>query len=223
VRQLARLGNHSHKAVREWVMAAYDADPQRMTGHAADAVLLVESEWEDAHDFALAYFERWPAELWTPDVLGVIADSVNPKVLAFARDTLRRTLRPGDASVQLLRLLEHPAATMHLLITEVLTAQAAEDEAVFAKLLPLSRIILLQVHKGRVAKDRIWTFLHIQGTNSRQKAEQIAPLLTDLSLSAVERDRSRAILALRDLEAAHPGLVASSPLRFVSPERRIAS
>jgi cellulose synthase operon protein C len=224
VRQLARLGNHSHKAVREWVMAAYDAAPQRMTDHAADAVLLVESGWEDAHDFALAYFERWPAELWTPDVLGVIADSVNPKVLAFARDTLRRTLRPGDASVQLLRLLEHPAATMHLLITEVLTAQAAEDEAVFAKLLPLSRIILLQVHKGRVAKDRIWTFLHSEGTKSRQKAEQIAPLLIDLSLSAVERDRSRAILALRDLETAHPGLAgASSPLRFVSPERRIAS
>jgi hypothetical protein len=223
VRQLARLGNHSHIAVREWVMAAYEKFPDRIRAEAEDAVLLVESEWPETYEFALAYFERWPAEVWTPNVMGVVADSVNPKVLTFARSVLRRTLRPGDASVQLQRLLEHPATAMHLLITEVLTADAARDDTVFDKLLPLARIVLFQVHKGRVAKDRMSAFLHAEAMNSRERAARILPLFTDLSLSALEKDRTAAVLALRDIGGAHPDLATGSPLKPVAVERRAAS
>ena len=223
VRQLARLGNHPHLAVREWVMAAYDKAPDRIAAEAEDAVLLVESEWRDTYDFALAYFERRPAAFWTPNVLGVVADSVNPKVLTFARSVLRRTLKPGDVSVQLLRLLEHPASTMHLLITEVLTSDAAHDDAVFDKLLPLARIILFQVHKGRVAKDRMSAFLHAEALRNHDRAARIAPLFTDLSLSALEKDRTAAVLALRDIGRKYPDLASASPLKPVAVERRAAS
>jgi hypothetical protein len=215
VRQLARLGNHPHAAVREWVMAAYDAAPARFQCDAADAVLLVESEWEDARAFAARHFDSWPEGVWTPHVLAIIADSTKPEILSYARSLLRRLLKPGDASAQLIRLLEHPAATMHLLITEILTADAARDETLFAKLLPLARIMLLQVHKGRVAKDRIGDFLHKQALISRERAAAIAPVFTDLSLSVLERDRTRAVAALRDIEAAFPGVVAASPLKSV--------
>jgi hypothetical protein len=213
VRQLARLGNHSHAAVRQWVMAAYQAYPDRFRTEAEDAVLLIESEWQDAQDFALGVFDRWPDEVWAPSVLAVIADSANPKILAYARSVLRRTMRPGDAAQALTRLLEHPAASMHLLISEVLTEDAAKDETLFAKLLPLSRIVLLQIHKGRVAKDRIGSFLHAQALKSRDRAEAIAPLFTDISLSAIERDRTRAVLALRDIENAFPGLTSAAPFK----------
>jgi hypothetical protein len=223
VRQLARLGNHAHLAVREWVMAAYENQQGRIRAEAEDAVLLVESEWQDAYEFALAYFERWPAEVWTPNVLGVVADSVNPKVLDFARSVLRRTLQPGDASVQLLRLLEHPASTMHLLITEVLTAEAAREEAVFAKLLPLARIVLFQVHKGRVAKDRVAAFLRAEAVRDHDRAARIVPVFTDLSLSALEKDRTAAVLALRDIARAFPDLAGGLPLKPVAVERRAAS
>ena len=222
VRQLARLGNHTQLAVREWVMAAYEKTPRRFEAEAEDAVLLVESEWDETYQFALHYFERWPGELWTPNVLGVVADSVNPKVLDFARSVLRRTLDPRYASEQLLRLLEHPAASMHLLITEVLTADAAQEEAVFDKLLPLARIVLLQVHKGRVAKDRLAAFLHAEALTSYDRAERVLPLFTDLSLSVLERDRTAAVLALRDIADAFPDLAASSPLRKAAMERRAA-
>jgi hypothetical protein len=222
VRQLARLGNHSHAAVRQWVMAAYEAKPDRFRHEAEDAVLLIESQWEDAYNFAMAAFERWPVEVWTPNVLAVIADSTNPKILAYARTVLRRTMKPGDASAQLMRLLEHPAASMHLLISEVLTANAAEDDTVFAKLLPLSRIIMLQVHQGRVAKDRIGGFLHAEALKTQERAEAVAPLFIDLSLSAIERDRTRALTALRDIENAFPGLAAMSPLKRVAVAVRTA-
>lgn len=217
VRQLARLGNHSHVAVREWVMGAYKANPARFQRDAADAVLLVESQWEDAYNFAIATFDTWPEEVWRPDVLAVVADSTKPEVLAFARQVLRRTMKPGDASTQLIRLLEHPAASMHLLISEVLTAEAARDETVFAKLLPLSRIVLLQVHKGRVAKDRIGKFLHEEALRSPERAAAIAPIFTDLSLSAMERDRTRAVMALRDIENAWPGLLGQSAMSPMKP------
>lgn len=222
VRQLARLGNHSHAAVRQWVITAYEQNPARFGAEPQEAVLLIESQWADAYEFALRYFEGWPDAIWTPDVLGVVADSTNPKVLAFARSVLRRALPPGDASEQLSRLLEHPAASMHLLITEVLTAAAVAGDAVFMKLLPLSRIVLLQVHKGRVAKDRITAFLHAQALTSAERAAAIVPIFTDLSLSVVERDRTAAVMALRDIGAAFPALAQGSPLRRLSPERRAA-
>ncbi len=166
--------------------------------------------------------DSWPAEAWAPSVLAVIADSTNPKILAYARSVLRRTMKPGDTSEQLTRLLEHPATSMHLLISEVLTEDAAKDDAVFAKLLPLSRIVLLQIHKGRVAKDRIGSFLHAQALKSRDRAEAITPLFIDISLSAIERDRTRAVLALRDIENAFPGLTAAAPFKNLPLATRTA-
>ena len=48
---------------------------------------------------------------------------------------------------------------MHLLVTELLTAQAVESEEAFARLVPLARIVMLQVLTGRTAKDRMAAFL----------------------------------------------------------------
>lgn len=206
VRQLARLGNHPHVAARSWALEAFAADPARFQAEAQDAVLLVESDWPDTLDFAQDYFTQWPPEAWAPATLAVITDSVKPEVLALARRLLRSHLSPEDAPVQLLRLLEHPARSMHLLVTELLTADSVRSEDAFEKLLPLARIIMLQVHQGRVAKDRISAFLLAEALRDRRRAEQIAPLFSDLSLAGVARDRSAAILALRDIALTHEGI-----------------
>jgi len=206
VRQIARLGGHPHRAVRRWAMAAFAAEPNRFQAEAADAVLLVESAWPDALAFARAHFEAWPEEAWTPDVLAVVTDSVKPEVLAFARHLLRSRLRPEDAEAQLLRLLEHPSPAMHLLITELLTERALASEDAFARLIPLARIVMLQVLKGRVAKDRMAAFLRGQALGDRARAQTLLPLFADLSLSGTARDRAAAILALRDIADAYPDL-----------------
>jgi hypothetical protein len=221
VRQIARLGNHPQASVRQWAMDAYGAQPQRMRAEAQDAILLVESDWDGVGTFAQGYFERWPEEAWTPEVMGVAADSNKPRVQAFARAVLRRLLKPGDASVQLTRLLEHPATSMHLLITEVLTSEAAQNGEVFKKLLPLARIVFMQVNKGRAAKDRLGAFLHAEALKNRERAERIAPLFASLSLSAIERDRTRAVLALRDIGKAFPDL-PGLPLQHVAVAERTA-
>jgi hypothetical protein len=221
VRQIARLGNHPQASVRQWAMDAYNAVPDRMLAEAEDAILLVESDWDGVYEFAQSCFERWPEEAWTPEVLGVAADSNKPRVQAFARAVLRRTLKLGDASVQLQRLLEHPATSMHLLITEVLTSEAAQNNEVFGKLLPLARIVFMQVNKGRAAKDRLGAFLHAEALKNRERAERIAPLFASLSLSAIERDRTRAVLALRDIGQAFPG-IPGLPLQQIAVAERTA-
>ncbi|MBM7851019.1 hypothetical protein JOD31_001244 [Methylopila capsulata] len=218
VRQTARLGGHPDASVRAWARAAFEADPARFQAEAEDAVLLVESDWPDAQDFARDHFERWPAEAWTPATLAVVTDSVKPEVLAFARRLLRSRLSPADAPAQLMRLLEHPAQSMHLLATELLTEEAAASDDAFERLLPLARVVMLQVHKGRVAKDRITTFLRAEALRDEARAGRIAPLFADLSISGVARDRAAAILALRDIGEAHP-TVATPLVRRAAPER----
>lgn len=218
VRQIARLGGHPHVAVRRWAMAAFEAAPARFQAEAEDAVLLIESDWPDATAFARACFESWPEEAWTPAALAVVTDSVRPEVLAFARTLLRSRLGPGDVEAQVLRLLEHPSPSMHLLVTELLTEQAVASEDAFARLIPLARIVMLQVLKGRVAKDRMAAFLRTQALRSRERAERLLPLFSDLSLSGTARDRAAAILTLRDIAQAHPGL--DTPLARRAPETR---
>lgn len=218
VRQIARLGGHPHVAVRRWAMAAFEAEPARFQAEAEDAVLLIESAWPEVTAFARATFEVWPEAAWTPAALAVVTDSVRPEVLAFARTLLRSRLRPGDAEAQLLRLLEHPSPSMHLLVTELLTEQAVASEEAFARLIPLARVVMLQVLKGRVAKDRMAAFLRAQALKSRERAERLLPLLADLSLSGTARDRAAAILTLRDIAQTHPGL--DTPLARRPPETR---
>jgi hypothetical protein len=206
VRQIARLGGHSHLAVRQWAMAAYLAEPARFQAEAAEAVLLVESDWPETLAFAENHFATWPEEAWTPEALSVVTDSVKPEVLAFARRLLRSRLRPGEADAQILRLLEHPSPSMHLLVTELLTAEAVAGEDAFARLVPLARIVMLQVLTGRTAKDRMAAFLKGEALRSRERAHRLLPFFADLSLSGTARDRSAAILALRDIADAHPDL-----------------
>lgn len=58
VRQIARLGGHPYRAVRDWAMAAFAADPARFQAAAAEAVLLVESDWPDTLAFARSFLKR---------------------------------------------------------------------------------------------------------------------------------------------------------------------
>lgn len=77
---------------------------------------------------------------------------------------------------------------------------------------------MLQVLRGRVAKDRMAAFLRAEALRSRARAEALLPLFADLTLSGTARDRSAAILALRDIAEAHPGLAV--PLVRPPPEVR---
>ncbi|MGJ4886738.1 hypothetical protein ACQR1Y_01005 [Bradyrhizobium sp. HKCCYLRH3099] len=206
VRQLARLGNHALVAVRRFVLQAFAADEARFRADPENAVLLVESEWEDVRAAAVNRLTAWPSEALPASALAVMADSTVAAVQDSARVLLRRSLSDGDIADVLGRVLEHPSGSFHLFVTELLTGAALSDPAVFAKFMTQARIILMQINRGRVAKDRIFTALRHEALAHRERAAEIAQLLHDFTLSVTLRDKAPALLILRDIARAWPDL-----------------
>ncbi|CCD95800.1 conserved hypothetical protein [Bradyrhizobium sp. ORS 375] len=206
VRQLARLGNHALATVRRFVLQAFAADEARFRADPENAVLLVESEWEDVRTAAVNRLTAWPSEALPASALAVMADSNVPAVQDGARALLRRSLSDGDIADVLGRLLEHPSGSFHLFVTELLTGEALADAAMFAKFMTQARIILMQINRGRVAKERIFTALRNEALAHQERAADIAQLLHDFTLSVTRRDKAPALMILRDIAHAWPDL-----------------
>jgi hypothetical protein len=206
VRQLARLGNHSFAAVRRFVLQAFAADEGRFRADPENAVLLVESEWEDVRTTAVNRLTAWPSDALPAAALAVMADSTVPAVQDGARLLLRRSLAEGDIAEVLGRVLEHPSGSFHLFVTELISAESLSDTAIFAKFMTQARIILMQINRGRIAKDRIFTALRNEALAHRDRAAVIAQLLHDFTLSVTLRDKAPALLILRDIAHAWPDL-----------------
>ncbi|WP_249136394.1 hypothetical protein [Bradyrhizobium tropiciagri] len=210
VRQLARLGNHSFATVRRFALHAFATDEARFRADPQNAVLLVESEWDDVRTIAVNRLTAWPSDALPAPALAVMADSTVPAVQDGARLLLRRSLADGDIAEVLGRVLEHPSGSFHLFVTELITGGSLADPAIFAKFLTQARIILMQINRGRIAKDRIFTALRNEALAQRHRAEPIAQLLYDFTLSVTLRDKAPALMILRDIAHAWPDL----PLNF---------
>jgi hypothetical protein len=206
VRQLARLGNHPFAAVRRFALTAFEADEARFRADPQNAVLLVESEWDDVRTTAVNRLTSWPGDALPAAALAVMADSTVPSVQDGARLLLRRSLAAGDVAEVLGRVLEHPSGSFHLFVTELLTGDSLADAAIFAKFLIQARIILMQINRGRVAKDRVFTVLRNEALAHRDRAADIARLLHDFTLSVTLRDKAPALMILRDIARAWPDL-----------------
>lgn len=206
VRQLARLGNHPFAAVRRFVLDAFAADEPRFRADPQNAVLLVESEWDDVRATAVNRLTAWPSDALPAAALAVMADSTVPAVQDGARLLLRRSLAEGDIAEVLGRVLEHPSGSFHLFVTELISGDSLSDAAIFAKFLTQARIILMQINRGRVAKDRIFTALRNEALAKRDRAADIAQLLHDFTLSVTLRDKAPALIILRDIAHAWPDL-----------------
>ena len=206
VRQLARLGNHPFAAVRRFALDAFAADEARFRADPQNAVLLVESEWDDVRATAVNRLTAWPSDALPAAALAVMADSTVPSVQDGARLLLRRSLADGDVAEVLGRVLEHPSGSFHLFVTELITGDTLADAAIFAKFLTQARIILMQINRGRVAKDRIFTALRNEALAHRDRAVDIAQLLHDFTLSVTLRDKAPALMILRDIARAWPDL-----------------
>jgi len=206
VRQIARLGNHPYAAARRFAIQRLETEEQRFRAEPEEAVLLVESAWDDVRDAAIARFTAWPVEALPAAALAVMADSTVPAVQDGARQLLRRRLGNDDAGIVLERLLEHPAGSFHLFVTELITAGTLSDPTMFEKFLVQARIILMQINRGRVAKDRVLAVLRREALAREDRAGAIWGLVHDLTLSAVSRDKAPALIILRDIAQKWPAI-----------------
>ena len=218
VRQIARLGAHPFAQVRGWALAAFQNDEARFRAEPADAVLFLDSEWDDVRQPILDAFARWPADAFPAPALALMADSVDPKVQEGARALMRRTLGSGEAGVVLERLLEHPAPAFHLFVTELIAADGLKSPEHFAKFVLQSRVILMGIARGRTAKTRVFEILRHEALASRERAAATAPLLFDLTSSVIVKDKAPALVILRDIVQAWPDL--AGPVAVTPPAYR---
>ncbi|MEL6769569.1 MAG: WGR domain-containing protein [Bacteroidota bacterium] len=205
IRQITRLASHEVVAVRDAACAMVERQTDRMRAHPIDALTLLDATWDDARAFAFDFFARtFDEEVWTPELLVHVVDSVRPDVQAYGQTLLTRFFDEGDGPTYLLRLSEHPAANVQRFASDYLDAHASGHLDRMQALEPYFRAVLGQVNRGRVAKDRVLAFLTREAARSPEAAAFAAPLLAHHSATIAVGDKATLIAAMRDLQDAQP-------------------
>ena len=205
VRQWARLGGHALLAVRQWSWNAYGDHPAEIAGNMADGLRLLDSDWDDTREFAISYFrEKFTAEHWTPTLLVSICDSIREDVQRFGRELITIFFDKVDGHTYLLQLSQHPSINVQLFATNFLEDYARGDLERIERLTPYFITVLSQVNCGRVAKARIFKFLHSTALESAEAAALVTPVINRISATIAIGDRGACVQLLRDINQAYP-------------------
>jgi hypothetical protein len=216
---LAGLASHDVLAVRSACWAILERSVTVVAQHLDQAIRILDARWEDSRNFAFRYFrERFAPELYNPDILMAMADSLRPDVQAFAEQMLLRCFQEKDGQTYLLRLSEHPAARLQGLAVGYLEDYAKGDIERLSQLRLFFKTVLSRVNKGRVAKARLHAFLAAQAQQSEAAALIVAEVLGHQSATMAIQDKSACIETLLHIHLKYPSLptlitVEEPPLR----------
>ena len=214
--QIVALSKNELRELRETAWNFYRQHPDRIKQDKTDALGILDADWEDTRAFAFDYFRTaFQAEDWTPELLVSLCDSVRPDVQAFGRDLITRFFEEADGTEYLLKLSQHPAAELQLLATSYLERFAADRIEQLERLEPFFITLLMQVNKGRKAKDRILQFLRAEALKAEAAAQVAARILTRQSLTLAIGDKAACIAILRDIRTQYPQI--ETPLAVKEP------
>lgn len=199
--QVIALGSHENLNVREWCWKFYENELPRIKYEKEGAVKLLESKWDDTRSFAKNYFsEKFEEKDWDSDTLIALADSVKPDVEAFARTLITKYFQSENGEIYLQKLSQHPREKMQLFVTNYLERYASGDIERIQKLEFYFRSVLTRVNKGRIAKNRIFNFLLLEGRKSEEAARVVSNIISDISATAAIEDKARCIDILAQLK-----------------------
>ncbi|MBE9029951.1 WGR domain-containing protein [filamentous cyanobacterium LEGE 11480] len=168
-------------------------------------VMVLESPWDDVRQFGFQFFtEQLQPEDFTPSLIVSICDNNLPEIRKLGRDLLSRCFHSSDGPDYLLKFSQHPAPDMQLFATNYLERYAADAPDRLRELQPYFTIVLGQVNRNRVAKQRIFRFLAAEATKSETAAAIVAAILTRQSAAITIRDKSQAIEILLQIQQAYP-------------------
>lgn len=200
LRNIVRLANHKILNVRQIAWNAFNNQVPRIKYEAEEALRILDSDWEDSRSFARTYFRNhYTAENWTPQLLVSICDSVREDVQAFGTELLTKFFTPENGGEYLLQLSQHPRPRLQLYATNYLESYAAGKAETILKLEQYFITVLSQVNRGRIAKDRIFGFLHREGLKSEAVARLVADIIGRISATGLIQDRAQCIEIMRDL------------------------
>lgn len=207
IRQIISLGNHELLMIRQWCWNYFKQNIQRIRYEKGKALGLLDSNWDDTRAYAFQFFRTEFTEAdWDSDTLISIVDSIRPDVENFGKELIARFFRPENALEYLSKLSEHPSVNVQELVTHYLTQYAGGQKEIISELDYYFRSVLTRVHKARVAKNRIFRFLHQEALKDVETAMVITPILDDLSAQSTVQDKATCIHILSEIKAKYPHL-----------------
>lgn len=205
IRQWALLGNHALLAVRQWCWQIYRDYHSDIARNMTDGLRLLDSRWGDTRDFAINYFrDHFNASHWTPANLVSICDSTREDVQRFGRELITTFFEDDHGVEYLLKLSQHPSTNVQLFASNFLEDYAHNDLLRIEQLTPYFVTALSRVNCGRVAKARIFTFLHQLALASAEAAALVAPIINRISATIAIGDRGSCVRILRDINRKYP-------------------
>jgi hypothetical protein len=218
--ELARLAHHEILAVRQgaWTLVRGSLDRYRLAPVAVSR--LVDSPWEDTRAFAMAFIRDQLGAI-PADAIIAICDSIQPEVQELGKSLLNAQFRTADAGHYLVRLAEHPAPKIQLLVSEMLEQHLGDDPLERLRVLsPYLVVVLTQVNRGRVAKERVVELLRREATRSLEHARVIAPILARQSATIAITQKHPLIATMIDVRTAFPEVELPLEIKDVEPVRR---
>lgn len=217
--QVIALGSHENLNVREWCWRFYENETARIKYEKEAAVRLLESKWDDTRDFAKRFFrEKFEEKDWDADTLISLADSVKPDVEAFARELITRYFQSDNGAVYLQKLSQHPREKMQLFVTNYMERYASDNLHGLKELEFYFRSILTRVNKGRIAKNRVFSFLLAEGKKSEAAAQLVNGIISHISATVAIEDKARCIDILLQLKSVY---AVDTPLEILPVTNRV--
>jgi hypothetical protein len=219
LKQVIAIANHEILAAREWVWNFYENNLARIRYEREDATRLLDAKWDDSRAFAIKFFkEKFTENDWTPELLISVADSVRVDIQALGRELITKNFEEKNGEEYLLKLSQHPAASMQTFATNYLARFAAGDLPKLQALEHYFRVVLMRVNKARLAKERVLDLLESEALSAEATAHYVASILTDISNTASIGDKARCIDILRKIGKIYP--TVQMPVKFLEVELR---
>jgi hypothetical protein len=214
--EIVKLASHEILAVREAARTMFARRLETIRGNLEEmlsAVRLLESKWQDSKQFAIQTFNNLPSQEWTPELIVYVCDSVYEDVRNFGRDLVIKHFNENYGQEYLLKFSEHPASDMQIFATNYLENYAKDNCDRLLELTPYFITVLSRVNKGRIAKQRIFTFLDSEAQKSEPAAKIVAEILTRQSLTMAIADKANAIQIMLKIKKKYPHI--STPIQII--------
>ena len=205
VRELVTLGSNELLPFRKAVWQIYSDEVARMKYEREESIRLLDAKWEDTRAFAVDYFKtQFTHEDWTPELLVSICDSILDDVQTFGYNLITQFFEEKDGPSYLLKLSQHPTSKLQLYATNYLERFATDQPERIEQLMPYFTTVLSQVNKARVAKQRVFQFLHQEALKEQQVAKLVAALMNRQAVTVAIGDKAKCITILRDIQEKYP-------------------
>lgn len=207
IRQIISLGNHEILAIRQWCWNYFMDKKERIRSERNNALAILDTTWDDTRTFAFHFFKTEFDETdWDLECLISIVDSVLPAVEQFGKEIITRYFNPEDGVTYLTKLSQHPSVNIQIFVTNYLNTYASDNLPKLKELDFYFRSVLTRVHKARIAKQRIFQFLHLEGKKNEEAAAFVTQIIDEVSATVAIQDKATCIEILTDLKTVYPQL-----------------